>query len=140
MTTKEAKKPSIHEYHYGLGRRKTAIAKVRLYKNGTGLFKVNDRELKEYFPVERMLDAIFSPLKITSTAKKFDISAIVDGGGVEAQAEALRHGIARALLTFDSELRSTLKKAGFLTRDARQKERKKPGLKRARRAPQFSKR
>jgi small subunit ribosomal protein S9 len=140
VTTSTTKQPSIHEYFYGLGRRKTAVAKVRLYKNGSGLFKVNNRELKDYFPVDRMMDTIFSPFRLTSTIKKFDISAKVDGGGVHAQADALRHGIARALLSFDIELRGALKKAGLLTRDARKKERKKPGLKKARRAPQFSKR
>ncbi|MBD3270582.1 30S ribosomal protein S9 [Candidatus Peregrinibacteria bacterium] len=139
-STSSKKKPSIQEYYYGLGKRKTAVARVRLYKNGKGELTVNEKTGKTYFPVKELLEVINSPLKLTSLAKKFDISVKVDGGGSTAQADAIRHGIARALLDFDGELRPTLKKAGFLTRDSRTKERKKPGLKRARRAPQFSKR
>jgi small subunit ribosomal protein S9 len=137
-TTK--KSSSIQDYYYGTGKRKTSVARVRLIKNGKGSFLVNNKEGKDHFPLSKQLEVINSPLKLTSLQRKFDITAMVSGGGVSAQADALRHGIARALLEYDESLRTTLKKAGFLTRDARKKERKKPGLRRARRAPQFSKR
>lgn len=138
--TKTSKKSAVQEYYYGTGKRKTAVARVRLYKNGKGDLTVNDVEGNKYFPLSSLHATIQAPLKLTSLNKKFDISVKVDGGGVVAQAEAVRHGVARALLKFDESLRITLKRAGFLTRDSRVKERKKPGLKRARRAPQFSKR
>jgi len=134
------KKSSVEEYYYGTGKRKTAVARVRLYKNGKGDLTINDIEGKKYFPLSKLHATIESPLKLVSLNKKFDITVKVDGGGVVSQAEALRHGIARALLKYDEALRITLKRAGFLTRDSRVKERKKPGLKKARRAPQFSKR
>ena len=134
------KKSSVEEYYYGTGKRKTAVARVRLYKNGKGELTVNDTEGKKYFPLSKLHATMESPLKLTSLNKKFDITVKVDGGGVVAQAEAIRHGVARALLKYDEALRITLKRAGFLTRDSRVKERKKPGLKKARRAPQFSKR
>ncbi len=134
------KKPALQEYFYGCGKRKTSIARVRLYPKGKGLVTVNNRPMQEYFTMSTSAGTIMAPLKLTSLAKDFDISALIKGGGVNSQAEALRHGIARALLVYNDTLRGTLKKAGFLTRDARIKERKKPGLKRARRAPQFSKR
>ncbi len=133
-------KRSIHEYFYAAGKRKTAIARVRLYTKGKGLITVNQKPLSEYFKLLTSLGVITSPLKMTGLAKEFDISVKVVGGGVSSQAEAIRHGIAKALLLYNDTLRITLKKAGFLTRDSRIKERKKPGLKRARRAPQFSKR
>ena len=139
-TPTPTKKSSVKQYYYGTGRRKTSVAQVRIYKDGKGEFTVNDREVNDYFPLKEMIETINSPFKITSTAKKFDISIKVSGGGVMSQAQAVRHGISRALLEYNDALRTTLKKAGFLTRDARQKERKKPGLHRARRAPQFSKR
>ena len=126
------------EYHYANGKRKTAIAKVRLYK-GTGSILVNDQPMEEYF-FGTLIGTVKAPLKITSTTKTFDIVAHLQGGGVAAQADALRHGIAKALCVFDPIFRSPLKKAGFITRDSRVKERKKPGLKRARRAPQWAKR
>lgn len=134
------KSTSVQEYFYGTGKRKTAVARVRLYKNGTGEVTVNDKEAAVHFPLKKLIVTIFAPLKLTSLMKKFDLSVKVDGGGIVAQAEAIRHGVARALLKYDEALRLTLKKAGFLTRDSRVKERKKPGLKKARRAPQFSKR
>jgi small subunit ribosomal protein S9 len=137
-TTKKAS--SVKQYHHGTGKRKTAIARVRLYKNGKGNLTVNEQEGSEYFPLKNLISVINSPLLLTSSTKKFNITVIVTGGGVNSQAEAIRHGIARALLRFDETLRTPLKKAGLLTRDPRVKERKKPGLKRARRAPQFSKR
>jgi len=134
------KSSSVQEYYYGTGKRKSAIARVRLYKNGKGDFTVNDQEGVKYFNLAKLIHVIDSPLKLTSLTKKFDISVKVNGGGVIAQADAVRHGISRALLAYDEALRSPLKKAGLLTRDARIKERKKPGLHKARRAPQFSKR
>lgn len=140
-TTKpETQKINLQEYLYAAGRRKTAVARVRIYPKGKGLIVVNGMPMTDYFDMVTSKEIITSPLKLTGHNKEFDISAKVEGGGTSAQAEAIRHGISRALLLFDDTLRSTLKKAGFLTRDARSKERKKPGLKRARRAPQFSKR
>ena len=128
------------EYYYAAGRRKTSVARVRLYPKGKGIIMVNGKPLNEYFTLVTSKEIITSPLKLAGFTKDFDISIKVEGGGVSSQAEAVRHGLARALLEFDENFRPTLKKAGFLTRDARSKERKKPGLKRARRAPQFSKR
>ena len=127
-------------YFYGTGRRKKSVARVRLYQ-GSGSIKVNGRELDEYFGLETLKLIVRQPLTLTGTLEKFDIECRVAGGGVTGQAGAIRHGIARALLQFNSEeLRPTLKKAGFLTRDPRMKERKKYGLKAARLAPQYSKR
>ena len=126
-------------YFYGTGRRKSSVARVRVY-NGTGKITINDRDIEEYFGLETLKLIVRQPLALTDTAEKFDIVCRVAGGGVTGQAGAIRHGIARALLQFNEELRPELKKAGFLTRDPRMKERKKYGLKGARRAPQFSKR
>ena len=141
LTAKAPKKSSsVQEYFYGTGKRKTAVARVRLYKDGKGDLIVNDKEADKYFALQKLIAVINAPLKLTSMLKKFNISAMVEGGGEIAQAEAIRHGISRALLNFDEALRITLKKAGLLTRDSRVKERKKPGLHGARRAPQFSKR
>ncbi len=126
-------------YYYGTGRRKSSVARVRVYP-GTGKITINERDIDDYFGLETLKLIVRQPLAITDTAEKFDIVCRVAGGGVTGQAGAIRHGIARALLQFDAELRSPLKKAGFLTRDPRMKERKKYGLKGARRAPQFSKR
>ena len=134
------KKIGSQEYLYAAGRRKTSVARVRLYPKGKGLIMVNGMPLADYFKLVTSKEIITSPLKLVGMAKDFDVSAKVVGGGTSAQADAIRHGISRTLLLFDETLRTTLKKAGFLTRDARSKERKKPGLKRARRAPQFSKR
>ena len=127
-------------YYYGTGKRKSAIAKVRLYEKGSGKITINDKTAKEYVNTQGELKTIMEPLKLTGHDKAFDVSVRVSGGGKIGQSEAIRHGEARALLEFDPELRSTLKKAGYLTRDPRIKERKKPGLKSARRAPQWSKR
>ena len=124
---------------YGTGRRKSSVARVRVY-NGTGKITINDRDIDDYFGLETLKLIVRQPLNLTGTADKFDIVCRVAGGGVTGQAGAIRHGISRALLQFDGELRSELKKAGLLTRDPRMKERKKYGLKGARRAPQFSKR
>ena len=127
-------------YFYGTGRRKKSVARVRLYQ-GTGSVKINGRDIDDYFGLDTLKLIVRQPLNLTGTADKFDIDCRVAGGGVTGQAGAIRHGIARALLQFNSEeLRPQLKKAGFLTRDPRMKERKKYGLKAARRAPQFSKR
>ena len=126
-------------YFYGTGRRKSSVARVRLY-NGTGKITVNDRDIDDYFGLETLKLIVRQPLNLTGTLDKFDIVCRVSGGGVTGQAGAIRHGVSRALLQYDAELRSELKKAGLLTRDPRMKERKKYGLKAARRAPQFSKR
>ena len=126
-------------YFYGTGRRKSSVARVRVYA-GTGKIIINDREIDDYFGLETLKLIVRQPLALTDTAEKFDIVCRVAGGGVTGQAGAIRHGISRALLQFDENLRPALKKAGFLTRDPRMKERKKYGLKGARRAPQFSKR
>ena len=126
-------------YFYGTGRRKKSVARVRVYP-GTGKIIINDREIDNYFGLETLKLLVRQPLVLTETAEKFDVICKVTGGGVTGQAGAIRHGIARALLQYDENLRPALKKAGFLTRDPRMKERKKYGLKGARRAPQFSKR
>ncbi len=125
--------------YYGTGRRKESIARVRLVP-GEGNITINNRDIEEYFNYETLKRDVKSPLTLTETLSKFDVIATVEGGGYTGQAGALRHGISRALTKFDEELRGPLKKAGFLTRDARAKERKKYGLKGARRSPQFSKR
>jgi small subunit ribosomal protein S9 len=125
--------------YWGTGRRKEAVARVRLVP-GNGRIIVNERPVEEYFPLATLQAAIRTPLQITETESRFDAFVRVCGGGVAGQAGAVRHGIARALLRVDSELRGVLKKAGLLTRDPRAKERRKYGLKKARKAPQFSKR
>ena len=126
-------------YFYGTGRRKHSVARVRVY-NGTGKMTINGRDINDYFGLETLKLLVNSPLVLTETEGKFDIVINVVGGGCAGQAGAIRHGLSRALLQFNPELRPALKKAGFLTRDPRMKERKKYGLKAARRAPQFSKR
>ncbi len=131
----ESKSP----YFYGTGRRKHSVARVRVYQ-GSGKITINDRDIDDYFGLETLKLIVRQPLALTGNDTNFDIVCTVTGGGVTGQAGAIRHGIARALLEFDAELRPTLKAAGFLTRDPRMKERKKYGLKAARRAPQFSKR
>jgi small subunit ribosomal protein S9 len=123
----------------GTGRRKEAVARVRLLE-GTGQFKLNDRPLEDYFPNPAHRRLVTEPLRVTNTLERYDILANLAGGGISGQAGALRHGIARALVDLDPELRVELKKRGFLTRDAREVERKKYGLKKARKAPQYSKR
>jgi small subunit ribosomal protein S9 len=128
------------EYYEGVGRRKTATARVRLFSGGDGSIVINERSLEKYFVREVDVLHLSEPLKATATENHFDISVKVKGGGVTGQAGAVRLGIARALLKADPELRPILRKGGFLTRDARVKERKKPGLKRARKAPQYTKR
>lgn len=125
--------------YYGTGRRKKSVARVYLTP-GTGKVTINKRSMDEYFGLETLKVIVRQPLVATETADKFDVNVNVRGGGFTGQAGAIRHGIARALLKADAEFRPTLKKAGYLTRDPRMKERKKYGLKAARRAPQFSKR
>lgn len=125
--------------YYGTGRRKSSVARVYLVP-GSGKITVNKRDIEEYFGLETLKLIIRQPLEVTGTTGKFDININVCGGGTTGQAGAIRHGISRALLEADSDFRPALKKAGFLTRDPRMKERKKPGLKAARRGPQFSKR
>jgi len=126
-------------YFYGTGRRKKSVARVRVYA-GTGKITINNRDIDDYFGLETLKLIVRQPLALTDNLDKFDIVCTVCGGGVTGQAGAIRHGLSRALLEYNAELRPELKKAGFLTRDPRMKERKKYGLKAARRAPQFSKR
>ena len=132
----QSKKP----YMYGTGRRKSSVARVHLFPGGTGKITINNRDIDDYFGLDTLKLIVRQPLATTSMLDKVDIEATVTGGGVTGQAGAIRHGIARALLLVDEAYRPALKAAGFLTRDPRLKERKKPGLKGARRAPQFSKR
>lgn len=134
------KKLPSGEFIGAAGKRKTAVARVRLHTNGTGVITVNERPLEQFFTLPYHQLVVRSPLKLTAKEKTFDISVKTEGGGINAQAEASRHGISKALVLTDPNLRGTLKRAGFLTRDARVKERKKYGLHRARRGPQFSKR
>ena len=130
---------SAKPYFYGTGRRKSSVARVRLYP-GTGVITINGRDIDDYFGLETLKLIVNQPLDLTNNVGKFDIVANVNGGGISGQAGAIRHGIARALLLADETYRGALKAAGLLTRDPRMKERKKYGLKGARRAPQFSKR
>ena len=132
----KSKKP----YHYGTGRRKSSVARVHLFPNGTGSITINGRDIDDYFGLETLKLIVRQPLDTTDLLGKVDIVATVTGGGVTGQAGAIRHGISRALLEMNAAYRPALKAAGFLTRDPRMKERKKYGLKAARRAPQFSKR
>ncbi len=131
----ESKQP----YFYGTGRRKNSVARVRLYQ-GSGKVTINDRDIDDYFGLETLKLIVRQPLELTGTVQNYDVICTVKGGGVTGQAGAIRHGISRALVESNAELRPQLKAAGFLTRDPRMKERKKYGLKAARRAPQFSKR
>ena len=130
---------SAKPYFYGTGRRKKSVARVRIVP-GTGVITVNGKSLDDYFGLETLKLIINQPFGVTGTVGKFDIVANVNGGGISGQAGAIRHGVARALVAADANYRPALKAAGFLTRDPRMKERKKYGLKGARRAPQFSKR
>jgi small subunit ribosomal protein S9 len=126
-------------YYEGVGRRKRAVARVRLYP-GEGEVVINDAPVKEYFGRPQDWMDVTSPLRLTSSENRFNVSVIVKGGGITGQAQAIRHGVARALLVAQPDLRRVLRRAGYLTRDPREKERKKPGLKRARKAPQYTKR
>ena len=131
---------SKRKYFYGTGRRKSSVARVCVYENGTGSIIINGRDIDDYFGLETLKLIVRQPLVATELLGKVDIVATVTGGGVTGQAGAIRHGVSRALLLVNAEYRPALKAAGFLTRDPRMKERKKYGLKAARRAPQFSKR
>ncbi len=131
---------SKKKYSYGTGRRKSSVARVRVYENGSGAITINGRDIDEYFGLDTLKLVVRQPLVTTDNVGKVDVVVTVAGGGVSGQAGAIRHGITRALVVMNPELRPALKAAGFLTRDPRMKERKKYGLKAARRAPQFSKR
>lgn len=139
MTTETKTKKKDGHYFEAIGRRKEAHARVRLIPNHKGAVTVNDKPYKEYFPVPDVYHSITDPLTVVEM-KEATITAKVAGGGIRAQAEAIRLGVARALVLFNAELRGALKAAGYLKRDARKVERKKPGLRKARRAPQWSKR
>lgn len=128
------------QYYEGIGRRKTSTARVRLHTGGTGTIMVNEKPASEYFGRESDVLNLQTPLKIVGAEARFDVTVKVAGGGSTGQADAVAMGVARALVVSDPELKAVLRKAGFLTRDARAKERKKPGLKRARKAPQYTKR
>ncbi len=131
---------SKKKYFYGTGRRKSSVARVRVYENGNGSIIINGRDINDYFGLDTLKLIVNQPLLATDMVGKVDVVVTVAGGGVSGQAGAIRHGISRALLGVNPEYRASLKAAGFLTRDPRMKERKKYGLKAARRAPQFSKR
>ena len=131
---------SKRKYFYGTGRRKSSVARVRVYENGTGAITINGRDIDDYFGLDTLKLVVRQPLVTTDMLGKVDVVVTVAGGGVSGQAGAIRHGISRALVLVNPEYRASLKAAGFMTRDPRMKERKKYGLKGARRAPQFSKR
>jgi small subunit ribosomal protein S9 len=134
--------PKKGRYIWAIGRRKTAIAKIKLYpaKGNQNTYLINDRKIEEYFPAGRIMDIAKDSMALAGQNNKFEVIVKISGGGVNAQAEAMRMGIARALVIFDAELKKSLKDKGYLTRDSREVERKKPGLKKARRAPQWAKR
>lgn len=137
-TKKPAKKAG--KYFEGVGRRKTSIARVRIWADKGGKFSINEKDYLKYLPTEELGTVANAPLRKLKMLEEFSVTAVVSGGGPRGQAEAIRHGLARALVKHDSELRLRLKKSGFLKRDPRKKERKKYGLKKARKAPQWSKR
>ncbi len=139
MSTKKTKEPVVSPYKIGVGRRKAAIARVFL-KAGSGKILVNNKDYKDYFTVEHLLTQIELPFKVTETEGRFDVKVNVQGGGIKGQAEAIKLGISRALVNEDEEFKPALKKEGMMTRDARKVERKKPGLVKARKKTQFSKR
>lgn len=136
---KETKPLPKGKYFYATGKRKRSIAKVRLYK-GEGNITINDKPMNDYITLKTLIGVLKNPFKLTDTLQKFDTIVVVRGGGIRSQVEAIRHGISKALVLSDPLNKPTIKKAGLLTRDSRIKERKKYGLKRARRGPQFSKR
>ncbi len=129
-----------NQYYEGVGRRKSATARVRIYPGGTGNIVVNDKAVADYFPREGDVAALTKPLEVAGMTGRLDLTVKVNGGGVTGQTDAVKLGVARALLVYQPELRPAMRKAGLLTRDAREKERKKPGLKRARKAPTYTKR
>jgi len=140
IAKKEGVKPKSERYFEAVGRRKTSTVRVRVYPGSSQEVLINGKSLADYFPGQELQQTVLSAFKVTDHLGKFRVSAKVRGGGVTSQAEAVRHGIARALVLFNKDLRKSLKRAGFLTRDPRMRERKKFGLKRARRAPQWKKR
>lgn len=140
VKTKEKKSSKSNEYIQTLGRRKTSVAQVRMYKNGKGKITINNKELEKYLPQSDLQQIVKEPLVAAGQEGQFDFTVKVEGGGIRGQAESIRLGIARALVVMNPALKKSLKKPGYLTRDPRKKERKKPGLKGARRAPQWSKR
>lgn len=135
-----AEAKSVKKYIQAVGRRKTSVARVRIIPDTKQVITINGKDYKEYFVVPSMQANVIAPFAISTDLAKISVSAIVSGGGSNSQSEAVRHGVARALEKMNKELRKDLKKLGYLTRDSREKERKKPGLRRARRAPQWSKR
>lgn len=141
LTVEKNKKTiATDKFISAIGRRKTAVAQVRMFEKGEGKIEINGVLSENYFKKEEDLNIILQPLKIVSKIKDFNFSVLVKGGGYSGQLEAIRHGIARVLVKYDPELKVMLKTSGYITRDPRQKERKKPGLKKARKAPQWSKR
>lgn len=140
MITKEKQKISATDYIEGIGRRKNAIARVRIFTGSKDSYEINDREISDYFPVKELQRNVRSVFETADIPDKFKVVVHVNGGGITAQSESISLGIARALIIFNPELRDRLKKAGYLKRDARVKERKKPGLKKARKAAQWKKR
>ncbi len=141
ITKKEASEDLNNEsYFQAIGRRKTSVARVRLFTKGNKEFIINDKSFEEYFPTLELRESCIAPLKKMKCNDIFKITVKVQGGGINSQMEAVRHGISRALVTFNPDFKKRLRRAGYLTRDPRQRERKKPGLKRARRAPQWKKR
>lgn len=136
----EATTQSKNRYYESVGRRKTAVARVRLYPQNTHSYTINSKSLEEFFPTQELQRCVTDPFEVSNESQTFLVSVQVQGGGIHGQAEAVRHGVARALEVYDAELRQPLKKAGFLKRDPRVKERKKFGLKKARKRAQWSKR
>ncbi|MEK7551963.1 MAG: 30S ribosomal protein S9 [Patescibacteria group bacterium] len=136
----EEKKSSKETYFEAVGRRKTSIARVRMFEAPKNSFTINDKDIEAYFPTETLRMTVKEPMVKSKVTKKFKVTVLLKGGGISSQAGAMRHGISRALMIFDSELRKKLKQAGFIKRDPRAKERRKFGLKKARKAPQWSKR
>src|SRR3989344_449052 len=134
------KTPKLSRYFEAVGRRKTASARVRIWEDKSGKFSINNKDYNTYLSVEKLASSVSAPLRKIKMLNKFSVSAKVNGGGITGQAEAVRHDLARALTMYDPDLRTTLKKSGYLKRDPRKVERKKPGLKKARKAAQWSKR
>lgn len=128
------------KYYYATGKRKTSVAQVRLFPNGTGKIEINGKDAKEFFSLDTQLGSVLEPLVLTEQDKNVNLVVRVKGGGITGQTEAIRHGVAKCLVEMDEIFRIPLKRKGFLTRDSRKVERKKPGLKKARRAPQWAKR
>lgn len=140
VTKRKNSKSNVGKYFEAVGRRKTSTARVRIWVEDSGIFEINKKDYKNFLTTEELITVVNAPLRKVKMLENFKVSVIVSGGGIRGQAEAIRHGIARALVKYDPELRLRLKKSGYLKRDPRSKERKKYGLKKARKAPQWSKR